>query len=40
VDDYTDDELFVYDMQARMPELTEEEITQALESAKMNESVF
>ena len=40
VDDYTDDELFIYDMQVRMPELTEEELTQALESAKANEVVF
>ena len=40
VDDYTDDELFIYDMQARMPELTEEELTQALDSAKANETVF
>lgn len=40
VDDYTDDELFVYDMQARMPELTDDELTQALESAKANETVF
>lgn len=40
VDDYTDDELFMYDMQARMPDLTEEELTQALESAKANEVVF
>ena len=40
VDDYTDDELFIYDMQARMPDLTEEELTQALESAKANEVVF
>lgn len=40
VDDYTDDELFIYDMQVRMPELTEEELTQALDSAKANEVVF
>lgn len=40
VDDYTDDELFIYDMQVRMPELTEEELTQALDSAKANETVF
>lgn len=40
VDDYTDDELFLYDMQLRMPELTEEELTQALESAKANEVIF
>lgn len=40
VDSYTDDELFVYDMQVRMPELTDEELTQALESAKANEVIF
>lgn len=40
VDDYTDDELFVYDMQVRMPDLTKEELMQALESAKANEVVF
>ena len=40
VDDYTDDELFIYDMQVRMPDLTEDELTQALESAKANEVVF
>lgn len=40
VDDYTDDELFLYDMQARMPDMTDEELTEALENAKANESVF
>lgn len=40
VDDYSDDELFIYDMQVRMPDLTEEELMQSLESAKANEVVF
>lgn len=40
VDDYTDDELFIYDMQARMPDMTDEELTEALENAKQNESVY
>ena len=40
VDDYTDDELFLYDMQARMPDMTDEELTEALENAKQNDSVF
>ena len=40
VDDYTDDELFMYDMQVRMPDLTEEELMQALDSAKANEVIF
>jgi len=40
VDDYTDDELFVYDMQARMPDMTDDELREALENAKSNETVF
>lgn len=40
VDDYTDDELFIYDMQARMPDLTDDELRDALENAKANETVF
>lgn len=40
VDDYTDDELFLYDMQSRMPDMTDEELTEALENAKANETVF
>ena len=40
VDDYTDDELFLYDMQVRMPDMTEEELTLALENAKSNEQVY
>lgn len=40
VDDYTDDELFIYDMQARMPDMTDDELRDALETAKSNETVF
>ena len=40
VDDYTDDELFVFDMQARMPDMTEEELQDALMNVKSNEAVY
>ena len=40
VDDYTDDEIFLYDMQARMPDMTDEELIQALDTAKANEDVY
>lgn len=40
VDDYTDDELFLYDMQVRMPDMTDEELALALENAKSNEQVY
>lgn len=40
VDDYTDDELFMYDMQARMPDMTDEELMEALETAKQNETLY
>lgn len=40
VDDYTDDELFLFDMQARMPDMTDEELQDALENAKSNETVY
>lgn len=40
VDDYTDDELFIYDMQARMPDMTDDELREALENAKSNETVY
>ena len=40
VDDYTDDELFIYDMQARMPDMTDDELRDALENAKSNETVY
>lgn len=40
VDDYTDDELFLFDMQARMPDMTDEELQDALANAKSNETVY
>lgn len=40
VDDYTDDELYLYDMQVRMPDMTDDELSEALDSAKSNESLF
>jgi hypothetical protein len=40
IDDLTDDELYVYDLQARNEEITEEEALDALEKAKMSEGAF
>ena len=40
VDDYTDDELYLYDMQVRMPDMTDDELSEALDNAKSNESLF
>lgn len=40
IDQYTDDELFMYDLIARMPDLTDEEVEQALEVEKTNEALF
>ena len=40
VDDYTDDELYLYDMQVRMPDMTDEELTEALDNARSNEELF
>lgn len=40
VDDYTDDELYVADMQARFPDMTEDEITNSLDHDKSNESLY
>lgn len=40
VDDYTDDELYLYDMQVRMPDMTDDELSEALDNAKNNESLF
>ena len=39
-DDFTDDELFILDLQYRSPEMSDEEAYQALESAKNNEELF
>ena len=40
VDQYSDDELFVYDFISRMGDVTEEEAREALEKAKSNEALF
>ena len=40
VDDLTDDELFMLDLQYRSPDMSEEEIYQALDNAKQNKEVF
>lgn len=40
VDQYSDDELFIYDFITRMGDVTEEEAQEALDRAKSNESLF
>lgn len=40
VDDIDDDELFVYDLISRAPNITDEEARQTLESLKQNEALF
>lgn len=40
IDDLTDDELYVYDLQARNEEITEEEALDALEKAKLSVDAF
>ena len=40
VDDISDDELFIIDLQARIPDITDDELVEELESAKMNENVY
>lgn len=40
VDQYNDDELFLYDFMARMGDVTKEEAEEALEKAKSNETLF
>lgn len=40
IDDYSDDELYIADLAARFENLTEEELNQKLESAKVNEELF
>lgn len=40
VDQYTDDELFVFDFISRMGDVTDEEAREALERAKSNESLY
>ena len=40
VDDFTDDELYIYDMKARVPDMTEEELAASLESAQSNPQAF
>jgi hypothetical protein len=40
VDDISDDELFMLDLLSKAPDLTDEEVQEALESAKANENVF
>ena len=40
IDDYTDDELFIADLKDKIPDLTEEEALQALESEQQNPTLF
>lgn len=40
VDDFSDDELYIYDMKARVPNMTEEELAASLESAQANPQAF
>jgi hypothetical protein len=40
IDDLTDDELYILDLQTRIEDITEEEAMAALEKAKTDESLF
>lgn len=40
VDSYTDEELYILDKKARIPDLSDEDIQQALEHAKSNQALF
>ena len=40
VDDFNDDELFIYDMKARVPDMTEEELAESLQAAQANPQAF
>ena len=40
MDDFNDDELFIYDMKARVPDMTEEELAASLEAAQANPQAF
>ena len=40
VDDISDDELFVIDLKARIPELSDDEVLSELDNAKANEELF
>lgn len=40
VDDFTDDDLFMADLQARIPDITDEELENALTQAKSNEELY
>lgn len=40
VDDFTDEELYLYDLKAKAEDMTDEELLNSLESAKSNETAF
>lgn len=40
IDDYTDDDLYIYDLRQRYPDFTDEELTAELDKAKEDEEIF
>lgn len=40
IDDYSDEELFVMDLQSKIPDITEDEAVEELQNAKNNEDLF
>ena len=40
VDDFNDEELYIYDMKARVPDMTEDELAASLEAAQANPQAF
>lgn len=40
IDDYTDDDLYIYDLKQRYPNFTDEELTTELDKAKEDEDIF
>jgi hypothetical protein len=40
VDDFNDEELYIYDMKARVPDMTEDELAASLEAAQANPQSF
>lgn len=40
IDDYSDEELFVMDLQSKIPDITEDEAVEELQNAKNNETLF
>lgn len=40
VDDFNDEELYIYDMKARVPDMTEDELAESLQAAQANPQAF